>query len=845
MALFKKEKGNANGGIEFLQRTPKPSKYHIMTDPEVITAPMGIDLDEDKCIGCGICIQQCPSQTISITKREKPSALQSPACQFTCPAGIDVRDYLKLIADGASLDKAWKVLTKTNPFPAVTGRVCPHPCESACNRGCLDKPVNINCIERTVGDYGIEKGLKFEKPAKTNGIKVAVVGSGPSGLSCAYQLAVMGYEVTIFEASSKPGGMLTYAIPSYRLPGEAVEKEIKRIIDLGVTLKVNTALGSEISLDNLKKEFKAVYIAIGAQGSTTMDVPGEDGDNVLNGLKFLRAVKEGKKQKLGEKTVVVGGGNTAIDAARTARRMGSDVTVLYRRTRSEMPAYADEIDAALEEGIKIQFLCAPVKAFNGKLTCQKMELGEKDASGRPRPVPVKGSEFDVEFSMVITAIGQDLNGEGLDGLALNGGWIGADTLGQSSDKKVFAGGDAASGPGLVSQAIGAGHKAALGIDAFIRGVKLDLPEKRKIDFKNVPYMERLRHLYEYKKIARTDAKKLDAGKRLANSDAEEGISFSANQVLSESKRCIECGTYRAEYTHIHKNPYFGKVCLACHNCEPICPQGAISMKNFYRVDEGRWATELDIPVNIQDGLPNPLRLPRPLPFKEIESKITETEKVIYTRRSTRVFKTDPVPRELIERVLEAGRFAPTAGNCVGFKFIVITDRDIMAKLSVATAKFLGLFTKIYGQKSPGMMLLKRLLCMIYPNATDPRPMAAVTGLLAPQFGEGALNTFFDAPCAIMVVPHSLHISDKELGMGIVCQNMVLTAHSLGLGTCYVGLTTNTINKDIKTKLKFSKRLGLKWPYDKPAMFILLGYPAVQTDGAVPRDFPKVEWLEGK
>jgi len=845
MELPNKDKTDSLGGIKFQERSPEPSKNRIMTDPEVVSAPMGIDLDEDKCIGCGICMFQCPSQVLSMGKREKASPAQEPACQFNCPAGIDVREYLKIIAGGGSFEEAWKLLTKTNPFPAITGRVCPHPCETACNRGCLDKPVNINCIERAVGDLGIEKGLTFTKPVKGNNVKIAVVGSGPSGLSCAYQLALMGYEVTVFEASSKPGGMLNYAIPPYRLPETVVGKEIQRIVDLGVTLKLNTTLGKDISLADLKKDFKAVYLAIGAQGSTPVGIAG---DSVLSGLAFLRSVREGTKQKLGKKVVVVGGGNTAIDAARTARRLGSEVTVLYRRTKAEMPAYRSEVDAAMEEGVNIQFLCSPVKmSSSGKITCQKMELGEKDKSGRHRPVPVKGSEFDVDFSTVVAAIGQDLDGTGIDGIPLNGNWISVDALGQTSDKNVFAGGDAVSGPGLVSQAIGAGHKAALGIDAFIRGVKRDVADKIEISFRNVPFMERQRHLYPYRKIVRTDAQKLDAGKRLADLNVEEGIPFSSEQAVSESKRCIECGMYRSEYTHIHNVTYYGKVCLACHNCEPICPQGAINMNAFYRVDEGRWATELNIPVEIKDGLPNPLRLPRPLPFKEIESKITETERVIYTRRSVRVFKADPVPKELVERVLEAGRFAPTAGNCVGVKFIVITDRALMNELSEATAKFLGMFTKIYNNKGPFMMMIKRLLCRIYPNATDPRPMAAVTGVLSPQTGDTntTWNTFFDAPVAIMVVPHALHISDPHLGMGIICQNIVLAAHSLGLGTCYVGLTTNTINKDFKTKLKFKNRLRLKWPYEKPAMFVLLGYPAVQADGAVPREYPKVEWIEPK
>jgi len=702
--------------------------------------------------------------------------------------------------------------------------------------------VNINCIEQSIGDYGIEKNLRLEKPAKYLNEKVAVVGSGPSGLSCAYQLAQMGYSVTVFEASAKPGGMLNYAIPAYRLPGKVVEKEIQRIIDLGVTLKLNTAIGKDVALDALKKEFRAVYVAIGAQGNSALGVEGEKNGNMINGLTFLRGIRDGKKPKLGRKVIVIGGGNTAIDAARFARRIGSEVTVLYRRTRDEMPAYAAEVDAAIEEGVNIEFLCVPVKiSNNGKITCQKMELGEKDASGRPRPVPVTGSEFEFDSETLISAIGQKINGIGFESLVGKDRWIAADSFGQTSEKNVFAGGDAVSGPGLVSQAIGAGHKAALAVDAFIKGVKLNVPEKTEISYKDVP-MAMLRHLNECIKIVRNEVKKHDAEQRLANPDAEEGAAFTSEQTVKESRRCMECGMFQVEYTHICNNPYFGKMCLACHNCDAICPQGAISMKTFYRVDEGRWATAMDIPVNVQDGLPNPLRLPRPLPFKEVESELTETERVIYTRRSVRIFKSDPVPKEMIERVIEAGRFAPTAGNCLGVKFVVITDRKLMDDLSDATVKFLSLFPKIYAHKNPLMMLIKRLLCFIYPNATDQRPMSAVAGLVSPQFGEGPMHMFYHAPVAIMVVPHDLHISDKELDMGIISQNMVLAAHSLGLGTCYVGLTTNTINKDLKTKLRFKKRLGLEWPYHKPATFLLLGYPAVKIDGPVPRDFPKIEWL---
>lgn len=844
MALWKKDNSDKKDGIRFIDRVYKPSKFGTMIDPPVATAPMGINLDEDKCIGCAVCLRQCPSQVLSMVRRQAPSERQSPACQFNCPAGIDIRSYLKLMADGASFEKAWKVITRINPFPAVTGRVCPHPCESACNRTYLDTAVNINCVERTVGDFGIEKGLAFNKPAKIMEEKVAVVGSGPSGLSCAYQLTQMGYQVSVFEASEKPGGMLRYAIPSYRLPEAVVDKEIGRIVDLGVSLNLNTAIGKDITLDELKKTYKAVYIAVGAQGSTSMGLTGEDGKNIVTGLSFLRAIKENKKSKLGKKVLVIGGGNTAIDAARTARRLGSDVTIIYRRTIAEMPAYAIEVEAAKDEGVKIEFLCAPVKmSGNMKLTCRRMELGEPDASGRPRPVPVKGSEFDMEFGTLIVAIGQDLDKTGIEDVVGSSAWIGADVLGQTKDKGVFAGGDAVNGPGLVSQAIGAGRKAALAIDAFIRGVTFTPSEKVEITYKGIP-LEGHFHLKTCEGIKRGEAKKIDAVKRLANPDVEEALPFGNDLAVTESKRCMECGMFKTEYGTLRNIPYWGKVCLACHNCDAICPQGALSMNTFYRIDEGRWATALDIPMDVKDGLPNPLRLSSPVPFEDIESKITPTEKVIYTRRSVRVFKKDPVPRELIERVLEAGRFAPTAGNCLGVKFIVITDKGLMKELSDATVAFLGKIVSVFREKSPGKNIIKRLLTLIFANGTDPRPNAAITGVCSPQFGDGdPIDVFFGAPCAIMVVPHALHISDKELGMGIACQNMVLAAHSLGLGTCYVGLVTNTINKDFKSKAKFKKRLGLSWPFDKPAMFLLMGYPAVHTDRAVTRDFPPVEWIE--
>jgi NADPH-dependent glutamate synthase beta subunit-like oxidoreductase/nitroreductase len=850
MAVEMQNKGKGNSGITFQPRNIRPGRFTKMVDPPVVSAPFTIIVDEDKCLGCGVCIRNCPGNSIVMVSKSKISEVQSPACQYNCPAGIDIREYIKLLNDGASLAEAWKVLTRKNPFPAVTGRVCPHPCESACNRTYLDAAaVNINCIERTVGDFGLEKDLAFEKIAQKNNEKIAVVGSGPAGMSCAYQLAIMGYDVTVFEAAAKPGGMLRYAIPAYRLPEAVVDGEITRIVNLGVTLKLNTIVGKDVSLDDLKKQFKAVYIAIGAQGTTALGVDGEKG-NVLSGLAFLKSVREKNPMKIGKKVVVVGGGNTAIDAARTARRMGSDVTILYRRTVSEMPAYEAEVKAAGEEGVKIQFLCAPVKVDGGNntitVTCTKMELGSPDASGRPKPVPVKNSEFDVQCETLIAAIGQDINLTGMENMPRAANWIGADALGRTTEKNIFAGGDAVTGPSLVSSAIGAGRKAALSIDAFIKGKKADLLEKMEVSYKGFPLLN-APHFKNIQNIKRTDGEKLDASKRLANPDSEEALPFSQDQVMNESKRCLGCGTCKASFEGFPE--YFGKICLACHDCEAICPNDALIMPNFFRIDEGRFATDYDFPADSRDGLPNPLRLEKPVPFKEIESQITPTEKVIYERRSVRTFKPDPLPKDLIERVLEAGRFAPTAGNCIGYKVTVITDRDVLDEWHKSTLFFLTNVSNITMHKNPLIDILKRILVLVRPSSFDIRPMAAISGLsrarftgAQSRFGDHEVDTFFEAPCAILLHAHHHHVSHKEVGLGIIAQTMVLAAHSLGLGTCYQGLPINTLKQAPWMKLKkgFLKKLGVEWPYEPVIMFVM-GYPAVKVDGAVPREFPKVEW----
>lgn len=813
----------------------KPSKFRYVSDPPVTTVPFGIEVDKDKCIGCSVCVKQCPVQCIEMVPRKQASAKQQAACQYHCPAMTDIRGSMQLLSRGGSYEDAWRMIVETNPMPAVTGRVCPHPCEDSCNRCGVDTPLNIHAMERFIGDYAIRKGLSFEKPAQVVNEHVAVVGSGPSGMSCAYHLARQGYRVTVFESASRPGGMLTWAIPRYRLPEAVVQSEIKRIMDLGVTLKLNTTVGRDILLDDLKKEFKAVYMAPGAQNSVALGVKGEDSGNVHSGMDYLRSIKENKPLKLGKRVIVVGGGNTALDAARCAQRTGSDVTILYRRTIAEMPAHASEVKAAIDEGVKIEFLCAPVQILKdgkaAKALCQRMELGDPDASGRPKPVPVKGSEFDIAFDTLIAAVGQVLKPEGFEPL-LGSSWFTTDVMGNTGQKGVFAGGDAAKGPGLVSEAIGAGRNAAVAIDAFIRGKKAALPEVKEIEYTGVPFPE-------VKKADRNEAADIPVKQRLNRPDMEVGAALNSGQALSEPKRCLGCGLNEPNFAGVQ---YFGKICIACHNCQAVCPQEALVFPHFYRVDKGRFAYDMDYPAPGL-GFPNPLQLEKPVPLSEIDDRLTGVEKVLYRRRSVRVYKDRPVPKELISRVIEAGRFAPSAGNCQGWKFVVVTDRQFLKDLSDSSMKFLGIFTKLYQGKGAGFSLLKKALAFLKPNSIDQRPMVAIQGTLAPRFGEGMAHCLFNAPVAIFLLKHSMHISEPELGMGILGQNMVLAAHSLGLGTCYVGFAANALNLDPITKRKFGKRLGLTWPYSSVSIVITMGYPAVQVDRPVDREFPRITWVE--
>jgi len=523
-----------------------------------------------------------------------------PPCEATCPSGNKVRKFLMAIGNAEHLGKttdeafeeAWHIYTETSPFPAVCGRVCPAPCEGECNRKELEGAVNINKVDRALGDFGIEKGLALKRLTdEQRSEKVAVVGGGPSGFSCAYQLSRRGYGVKVFEAAEKPGGMLRWGIPGYRLPEEILDAEIQKILDLGVELQCGVKVGKDISLDELGAEYDAIYVALGAQQGVQLGVDGEDAVNVFSGVNFLDRFHHGEELDLGADVVViiVGGGDTAIDAARICRRLGCNVTILYRRTRQEMPAIDEEVDEALAEGVVIEFLAAPIGFVQeGNLVTAmkaiRMELGEPDDSGRRRPVPIEGSEFEIPATAVISAISQQPDFTGFESLIEGRDWIKVDEQGATKVDGIWAGGDVTD-LGLLTHAVGHGRRAAEAIVRNFLGITLEENGKEIIR------ADRLR-LDHYEKIERGEPVTIDPDERLTDMDLEVNLGFPVEQLVKETQRCMSCGyCFDCEKCWLYcqdqaviKPQKKGDLytfnlhnCTGCKKCAEECPCGFIDM----------------------------------------------------------------------------------------------------------------------------------------------------------------------------------------------------------------------------------------------------------------------------
>jgi len=508
----------------------------------------------------GVCWKPSTEYLTGDWRSSKPDWVELVSqCTYNCPAWIHIAQYLQKIRDG-KLDEAAEILLETNPFPSITGRVCPHFCEQNCNRGQYDKAISIRAIERFIGDYIIEKKSEMLTRflAPENGKKVAIIGSGPAGLSAAYYLRKLGYKAVIFESEEKPGGMLTYGIPPYRLPKQVVEKEIAVLTKLGVEIRTNVAVGVNVMLADVQKEFDAVFLATGASKERDIGIPREE--LLMSGLDFLKKVNEGLRQAPGKEVAVIGGGNSAVDVARTLKRLGTSSTILYRRTEKEMPAVSEEIEKAKEDGVKFSFLTQPVEASkkNGKtvLKCIKMRLGEPDATGRRRPIPIEGSEFTLEFDAVIRAIGERPDTTWIPKGFLNEkGWVKADPATFVVGENVFAGGDLTSGPATVIEAITAGRKAAESINHYLRGEEIEpeTPLEEPVRFEEM-------NLAFYEPAERVKTPGLSPQDRLNTFDAEEVLGISLEDVEREAERCFSCG-----------------YCRACGLCSIFCPDSAVKL----------------------------------------------------------------------------------------------------------------------------------------------------------------------------------------------------------------------------------------------------------------------------
>jgi len=525
-----------------------------------------------------------------------------PPCRAACPARVNVQGYVSLIQRG-KFKEAVELIREDMPFPAICGRVCFSPCEDSCKRVDVDQAVAIRILKRAVADAEHEQGrVKPERIPKKHGEKVAVIGGGPAGLAAGYELAKLGYPVTIFERMPEAGGMMRYCIPDFRLEKFVVANEIAYIRDLGVHIETGTEFGrtcksgKSCTLESLKNEgYKAVFISIGTQKGMGLNIPGEDLEGVIDAVDFLGAIARGENLEVSKKVAIIGGGNSAMDAARVAKRLGADeVTVLYRRSREEMPALPDEVAATEKEGIKFQFLVAPKQIIgeNGKVKaveCLHMKLGEPDESGRRRPVPVSSSEHQYAVNLIIPALGQTAETSCLPPELLDekGRLVQVDPLTfETKVPGIFAGGDIATGPASIIEAVSAGKKAAASIHLYLSGK--DLRKARDENIEETIWAKNLSGLK--KKQRRYEAR--EEKPHLSLEEVVQYLDSAKRNAMFESFRCLGCGPC-AECLASHELCEGDKAvveesqCIGCNVCAVICPYEAIKKNEneIAQVDE--------------------------------------------------------------------------------------------------------------------------------------------------------------------------------------------------------------------------------------------------------------------
>jgi 2-oxoacid:acceptor oxidoreductase delta subunit (pyruvate/2-ketoisovalerate family) len=470
-----------------------------------------------------------------------------PPCNNACPAGENIQQWL-YDAESGSYETAWRQLVVDNPFPAVMGRICYHPCESSCNRAQLDEAVGINSIERFLGDLAIERGWSLPSPGVDTNKRVLVVGAGPSGLSAAYHLRQLGHQVQLVDASDKLGGMMRYGIPAYRLPRDVLDAEIDRIVDLGMDVQLNHTV-HDIERERREGGFDAVYLGVGAQLARRVAIPSGDSARILDAISYLHHVADGDPPQLGRRVVIYGGGDTALDAARTARRLdASDAVIVYRRTREQMPAHDEELEEALKEGITVRWL-STISHYDGeRLMIEKMRLNEK---GFPEPT---GEVEELGADAVVLALGQDSDLSLLEHVAdikIDDGVVGVSTAMRANDSGVFAGGDAVPSERTATIAIGHGKRAARGIDAFLAGHDVvDGPRHELAAYDHL-------NTWYYSDADRTRRPELEIARRQNNFEEIVG-GLNEENALFEARRCLSCGN-----------------CFECDNCFGVCPDNAV------------------------------------------------------------------------------------------------------------------------------------------------------------------------------------------------------------------------------------------------------------------------------